>query len=153
MELKDYLKQVATDLQHPGEPDKVFKTVFYGNDYETNAQSADDNDYPMCQILPPLASGIDINPVNGKMSDRWNVFIYFNDIQPGNMDQTAEQNDLIISAMREAAKRYINTLNRSGFFGSITKAEFKHLTFKFDATTSGILAFFTLTEKPGIIYC
>lgn len=153
MELKDYLKQVAADLQHPSELNNIFNSVFYGSDYETNAQSSDDALYPLCQVLPPLASGVDINPVNGKISDRWQIFIFFADLQPGNMDQTAEQNDPIIQAMRSAAKLYISKLNKSGLFHPITKAEFKHLTFKYDATTAGILAFFTLVEKPGTIYC
>jgi len=153
MELKDYLKQVAADLEYPTVAGKIFNSVFYGNDFETNAQSSDDAIYPLCQIVPPLSSGIDIHPLTTKNKDRWNVFVYFCDIQPENMDTTAEGNDDIIQRMRNAAKVYINKLNRSGFFDPITKAEFKHITFKFDATTAGVLMFFTLSERPGVIYC
>lgn len=159
MELRQYLKQVASGLESPVEPGKIFNSVFYGNDYEANAQAADEAAYPMVQIVPPLSSGVNISTVNGRQVDRWNIFIYFSDIQKnedeqgGGMDQTAEQNDVIIERMRQAAKLYVDALNKSRLFEQITKVDFKHVSFKFDATTTGVLAFFTLVEKPGVIYC
>lgn len=144
--LKDILKEKAVEVTG-------FNSVFYGSDFETNAQAADDAKYPMCQIVPPLVSGTDISPRTGRGRDRWTVFVFFCDKQPNDVDTTAEQNDVIIHNMRQQAISYVNLLNKDGRFSLITTVEFKHLFFKFDATVSGVLAMFTLKDTTGEIFC
>lgn len=154
MNIKDILKQTAENLvvdQSTGH--HVFMSTYYGNDFEANARATDDALYPMCQIVPPLASSSVISPRTGRFTDSFSQFVFFCDIQPKGMDAIAEENDLIISRMREAAKRYVHNLVKTGSFDVVQKVEFKHLFFKYDSVVCGVLAFFTLKDKTGLIYC
>lgn len=153
--LVEQLKEIAFQLGVEQTGEHVFNkhSVYYGNDFEANAQQTDDGFYPLCQIVPPLASSVTISPMNGKNKSSFSQFIFFCDIQPKNMDAIAIENDDIIQRMRAVAIQYINDLNKTGRYELITKVEFKHVTFKFDAAVSGVLAFFTLKDKQGLIYC
>ncbi len=157
MDIKQVLEDFATNLKVDGAT--VFPSVFYGNDFETNARAADDATYPMCQIVPPLASGIDLNPKTGSQKDRFSVFIFFCDKHKSgeadstDIDSTAVQNDIVIKRMRAAVKQYVADINNSGQYEQITKVDLKHVFFKFDAVVAGLLAFFTLKELEPTKYC
>lgn len=149
--IKDKLKSIADAVELDNTV--VFASVFYGSNFETNAK-ADDAVFPMCQIVQILSSGFTINPVGAGCKDNYNVFIFFCDKTPDtDLDTTGELNEAVIEHMRIACKRFIGDVNKDGSFGIVTKVDLKHIYFKFDASVSGILAFFNVVDLTGKKLC
>lgn len=152
MDIKEILKTTATELQY--QDAAAFRSVFYGNDFETNIQASDEVPFPLCQIHPPLAGGIDINPKTGSQQMRWNVFVFFCDKRAATeLDTTAELNDEVINRMAGLVGIYVNSLFKTGFVDLVTKVDLKPLFFQKDVSCSGVLAMFTVKERRPHIIC
>lgn len=152
MNIKDELLAIGTNLTVNEVP--VFNTVFYGDKYEANNRSTDDKLFPQCQVAKILSGGFDVSKTTGKQTDKWNVFIFFCDQTVNTqLDTTAVLEDEVIERMRIAAKHYFANLVKSNLFEVPTKVEFKILSFQFDASAAGVLAYAALTERHGSIPC
>lgn len=156
MIVKDELLNIGRNVKVGGLT--VFKTAFYGDNYEANATVSDDAVYPMCQVAQILTGGFAINQKTGSQRDKWNVFVFFCDkidtsTGDGETDTTAVKQDVIIEAMRIACKRFIADMMLTGLFEVPTNVDMKSLFFQKDTSLTGILAFFTVTERNASILC
>lgn len=149
MEIIPLLKNYAQNLTVDNE--KAVKSVFFGNDYETNIKSPGTL-YPMCQLVPILSSSVNISKF-GIMTNQWEIFVFFCDVQPKGIDSTADDNDPIIVAMRKAGVMFAGNLSVSPEFEPVNRINFQTLFFKFDSLVSGVLVNFTLKEKNGFRIC
>ena len=119
---------------------------FVRGDWREIDMKADKADLPFIVFVVPEQGSIKV--AQGRFFDSVRCLIGFFD--QVNRDAYAEDNTAVYTAMRATGIRFIDALNKSGYFEYITEAKYNIYTEQLAANVTGVVFDLTIKQTDGV---